>query len=182
MPHMKTLFRVAMWLAPDRLYAEELVQETFTQALHSFHSFEPGANCCAWLVAIMYRVNRQRPRHGTKLQLVGDHEERINETIAYDPPTLPDVKEEDVTRALERLPFQFQEVIVLSDIEEMTYKEIADVLLLPVGIVMARVSRGRKMLRTELLHYANVNGRSRAASANGQAFRLTVSRDTGDQK
>lgn len=62
MPHMKTLFRVATYLVRDRGNAEALVQETFTQALQSFHRFEPGANCCAWLVAIMYSVEHKRRR------------------------------------------------------------------------------------------------------------------------
>ena len=59
-PHMKVLFRVAMYLERDRYQAEDLVQETFMQALQSFHRFEPGANCCVWLVAIMYSIKRQR--------------------------------------------------------------------------------------------------------------------------
>jgi RNA polymerase sigma-70 factor (ECF subfamily) len=59
---MKALFRVATYLKRDRSKAEDLVQETFMQALQSFHRFEPGANCCAWLVAIMYSVERQRRR------------------------------------------------------------------------------------------------------------------------
>lgn len=62
MPHMKALFRVAMSLERDRSKAEDLVEETFMQALQSFHRFELGANCCAWLVALMYSVKRQRPR------------------------------------------------------------------------------------------------------------------------
>ncbi len=98
MPHMKTLFRVAMWLVRDRQRAEELVQETFTLALDSFHKFEAGTNCCAWLVAIMYRVNRKRNqnRETTNLQLVSDTEERISETVAYDPLTAQDVTGEEV--------------------------------------------------------------------------------------
>lgn len=61
-PHMNALFRVAMYLERDRSKAEDLVEETFTQALESFHRFELGANCCAWLVAIMYSVRRKRLR------------------------------------------------------------------------------------------------------------------------
>ena len=61
-PHMRALFRVAMCLERDRGKAEDLVQETFMQALQSFHRFETGANCCAWLVAIMYSVERKRRR------------------------------------------------------------------------------------------------------------------------
>lgn len=167
MPHMKTLFRVAMWLARDRQRAEKLVQETFTQALASFHSFEQGTNCCAWLVAIMYRVNRKQHRETTKLQLVSDTEDRISETTAYDPPTLQDATGEEILRALERLPHQFQEVVVLSDIEGMTYKEIADVLLISVGTAMSRLSRGRKLLRAELANYANTHGTRRAAVGSG---------------
>lgn len=179
MPHMKTLFRVAMWLVHDRKRAEELVQETFTQALDSFHKFEGGTNCCAWLVAIMYRVNRKRQRETTKIQLVSDTEERISETIAYDPLTAQDVTGEEVLRALERLPQQFQEVVVLSDIEGMTYKEIADVLLIPTGTAMSRLSRGRKLLRAELANYANAHGTKRAAMGGGkeQASRPSASED-----
>ncbi len=179
MPHMKTLFRVAMWLVRDRKRAEELVQETFTQALASFHRFEPGTNCCAWLVAIMYRLNHKRNRETTKLQLVSDTEERISETIAYDPPTLQDVTEEEILRALEHLPHQFQEVVVLSDIEGMTYKEIADVLLISVGTAMSRLSRGRKLLRAELSNYANTHGTRRAAvsGSNEQASTSSASED-----
>lgn len=62
LPHMQVLFRVAIWLKRDHSKAEALVQETYMQALQSFHCFEPGANCCAWLVAIMYSVERKRQR------------------------------------------------------------------------------------------------------------------------
>ncbi|MFN2454482.1 MAG: sigma-70 family RNA polymerase sigma factor [Pyrinomonadaceae bacterium] len=172
MPHMKTLFRVAMWSARDRHEAESLVQETFARALHSFHSFKPGTNCCAWLVAIMYLVNRERRRSlPAKLSVVSDNEEHISETVAYDPPTPPDATKEEVLRALDNLPPQFQEVLVLSDIEGMTYKEIADVLLVSTGTLMSRVSRGRKLLRAELARYSNVraSGSDTAAVASKQA-------------
>lgn len=157
-PHLGGLFRVAMWLVRNRAEAEDLVQETFTQALQSFKRFEQGTNCRAWLVTIMYHTLSKRRRAEMKLQLVSDHEERIAETVAFEPPTPQGITEEEVLRALGRLPLPFQEVVVLSDVEDMTYKEIAEALSLPVGTVMSRLHRGRKLLRTELARYANESG------------------------
>jgi len=158
MPHLDGLFRVAMWLVRNRAEAEDLVQETFTQALQSFKRFEPGTNCRAWLVTIMHHTLSKRRRAEMKLQLVSDTEERIAETVAFEPPVPQGITEEEVLRALGRLPLPFQEVVVLSDVEDLTYKEIAEALSLPVGTVMSRLHRGRKLLRTELARYANESG------------------------
>jgi RNA polymerase sigma-70 factor, ECF subfamily len=158
LPHMNDLFRVAMWLAGNRAVAEDLVQETLTQALLSFHRFARGTNCRAWLITIMYRINSKLRRAETKLRLVSDADERIAETVAFIPPTPQGIKEEEVLEALRELPQQFQEVIVLSDIEDMAYKEIAEALSIPVGTVMSRLSRGRKLLRSRLASYANQFG------------------------
>ncbi len=158
LPHLSALFRVAVWLVKDRTEAEDLVQDTFTQALQSFHRFEKGTNCRAWLVRILFHVNSNRRRAQARIQLVSDTEERIAETIAFDPPTPQGVTEEEVLRALRSLPPQFEEVVLLSDIEDMTYKEIADTLRVPVGTVMSRLHRGRKMMRAELANYANSHG------------------------
>jgi RNA polymerase sigma-70 factor (ECF subfamily) len=158
LPHMESLFRVAMWLVRDRAEAEDLVQETFTQALGSFHRFKQGTNCRAWLITIMYHMNSKRRRDKTRFQLVDDSEERIAETVAFEAPTPQGLTEEEVLQALERLPRNFQEVVVLSDVEEMTYKEVAAVLTIPIGTVMSRLARGRKLLRAELSVYANAHG------------------------
>jgi RNA polymerase sigma-70 factor (ECF subfamily) len=158
LPYMNDLFRVAMWLAGDRMTAEDLVQETFTQALQSFHRFEKGTNCRAWLVTIMYHMNSKRRRAGAKLQLVDDGEERIAETVAFSPPTPQRITEVEVLQALNSLPSQFQEVVVLADVEDMAYKEIAEALSVPVGTVMSRLARGRKLLRAKLALYANTYG------------------------
>jgi len=158
LPHMNNLFHVAMWLVGDRTTAEDLVQETFTQALQSFHRYEKGTNCRAWLVTIMYHVNSKRRRAGNKLRLVNDGEERIAETVAFTAPTPQGLTEEEVLDALRSLPTQFQEVVILADIEDMAYKEIAEALAVPVGTVMSRLSRGRKLLRATLANYANAYG------------------------
>ena len=158
MPHIDDLFRIAKWLMRDRGEAEDLVQETFMQALQSFHRYEQGTNARAWLVTIMYRARGKRLRSGNRLRLVNDVEERIAETVAFEPPTPQCINDEEVLRALEHLPSQFQEVVVLSDVEDFTYKEIAETLDVPIGTVMSRLSRGRKLLRAELSKYASERG------------------------
>ena len=158
LPHMNDLFRIAAWLVGDRTIAEDLLQETFAQALQSFHRFKAGTNCRAWLVTIMYHVNSKRLRSAGRLRLVSDAEERIAETVAFTPPTPQGLSEKEVLEALHSLPGQFQEVVVLADVEDMAYKEIAEALSVPVGTVMSRLSRGRKLLRAKLVTYANTYG------------------------
>jgi len=158
LPHLPALFRLAMWLLRDRTEAEDLVQETFTQALQSFHRFEKGTNCRAWLVRVMYHTNSNRRRANARLQFVSDTDERIAETIAFDPPTPEGLTAQEVLRALRNLPPQFEEVVLLSDIEDMAYKEIAETLGIPIGTVMSRLYRGRKLMRSELASYVNSRG------------------------
>ena len=162
MPHAPSLFRVALWLTRDQTDAEDLLQETLTEALGSFHRFVQGTNCRAWLVSIMYHRQSKKRRAATRLHLVSDGEERIAETVAFEPPTPQNVTDEEVLGALERLPRAFQEVVVLADIEELSYKEIAAATQVPVGTVMSRISRGRKLLRAELARYAQAHGYGRA--------------------
>jgi len=158
LPHLQALFRVAMWRVRDREAAEDLVQETFTAALQSFHSYERETNCRAWLVTIMHHVLGKRLRADARLRLVSDAEERIAETVAYEPPTPQEITEDEILRALRRMPQQFQEVVVLSDVEDMSYKEIAEIVGVPIGTIMSRLHRGRRVLRAELAAYANARG------------------------
>jgi RNA polymerase sigma-70 factor (ECF subfamily) len=150
------LFRVALRLCQDRAKAEDLVQETYLQAWRSFHRFELGTNLRAWLYKIMFNVHYSNQRKD-RLHMI-PVEETIAETLAYDPPTPQQLTEEDVLAALERLPRDFQIPIVLSDVEELSYREIADVMEIPIGTVMSRLHRGRKILRTELVNYARESG------------------------
>lgn len=150
------LFRVALRLCRDRAKAEDLVQETYLQAWRSFHRFEPGTNLRAWLYKIMFNVHYSIQRKD-RLHLI-PVEETIAETLAYDPPTPQRLTEEEVLAALERLPRDFQIPIVLSDVEELSYREIADVMEIPIGTVMSRLHRGRKILRAELVNYAREYG------------------------
>lgn len=150
------LYRVALRLCRNREKAEDLVQETFLQAWRSFHRFELGTNLRAWLYKIMFNVHYSNQRRD-RLQLVPT-EETIAETLAYDPPTPQHLTEEEVLTALEKLPRDFQIPILLADVEELSYREIADVMEIPIGTVMSRLHRGRKILRTDLVKYAREAG------------------------
>ena len=154
-PLMADVFRVANYLTRgDRETAEDLTQETFIQALKSFQRYTPGTNCRAWLVAILYHLNAKRRYKLGRLKLVEDVEEQIANTVAYVPPIAEELKDEEILRALERLPQAFRDVVVLTDVEEFSYKEVAALLVVPIGTVMSRLHRGRKLLRQQLTDYA----------------------------
>jgi RNA polymerase sigma-70 factor, ECF subfamily len=151
LPHVDRLFRLAMWLERDRAEAEDLVQETLTQALQSFHRFSPGTNCRAWLTTILQHIrsNRRRARNRTPVENAAI-EERFAQTLAFVPPVPDHLTDEDVLGALRQIPETYQEVILLCDVQEMTYKEVASALNIPIGTVMSRLHRGRELLRVAL--------------------------------
>jgi RNA polymerase sigma-70 factor (ECF subfamily) len=150
MPHVDRLFRHAMWLERNRAEAEDLVQETLVQALQSFHRFTPGTNCRAWLVSILQHVRANRQRKHGRVIVDSSVEERIANTLPFVPPVPDRVTDEDMLLALRQIPEHHQQVILLCDVEDMTYKEIAAALDIPIGTVMSRLHRGRDLLRTEL--------------------------------
>jgi RNA polymerase sigma-70 factor, ECF subfamily len=151
LPHVDRLFRLAMWLERDRGEAEDLVQETLTRALQAFHRYTPGTNCRAWLTTILQhtRANRRRSRARSPIESTG-LEERIANTIPFVPPVPDTLTDEDLLAALESIPPHYQEIILLCDVQELTYKEIAAALSVPVGTVMSRLHRGRELLRAAL--------------------------------
>src|SRR6266581_698296 len=150
LPHLDRLFRLAMWFERNRSEAEDLVQETMMQALQSFHRFQPGTNCRAWLTTILQNVRSNRRRARGRSPLVDDPDDRIGHATPFVPPVPQELTDEELLDALGRIPVVFQEVIVLCDVEELTYKEIADALAIPLGTVMSRLHRGRALLRAEL--------------------------------
>lgn len=158
MPHSADLFRVAMFLKRDRDAAEDLVQETMIQSLKSFHRFEKGTNCKAWMTTIMYHTHYKQLRKETNLKTVADTEEKIAATIQFEAPIPQEITDEDVLEALEQVPEIFREVVLLCDVEGFAYKEIAGLLEVPIGTVMSRLHRGRRILRGELAVYARNYG------------------------
>lgn len=160
MPHMDCLFRTALRIAGDRSLAEDLIQETYLQAWKSFHRFEAGTNCRAWLFKILFHVIQHHRRKWFKFDMksVYTSDEEMQDALVYEPPVPQALSDEDVLLALDKIPHQYREVILLADVEEFSYKEIADTLDIPIGTVMSRLNRGRKMLRAELAAFAEGYG------------------------
>lgn len=150
MPHAAGLFRLAMWLERDRREAEDLVQETMLQALKSFHRYASGTNCRAWLIAILHHVQANRKRARRRLAANEEPDERLAETVAFVPAVPTQITDEDFLVALQGIPEHCQHIILLCDVEELAYKEIAAALKIPIGTVMSRLHRGRAMLRQRL--------------------------------
>jgi RNA polymerase sigma-70 factor (ECF subfamily) len=153
MPMFASLYNFAHWLTHNREEAEDLVQETYLKALKGFVSFQQGTNFRAW----MYRILRNtfltsRSGLSVKMTVPLDREEDAVGLPADTPEAvlLARADQQMVQAALERLPVHFREVILLSDIEEMSYQEIAGIVGIPIGTVMSRLSRARKSMR-ELL-------------------------------
>ncbi|HWO01261.1 MAG TPA: sigma-70 family RNA polymerase sigma factor [Blastocatellia bacterium] len=165
MPHIDALYRAAARVTGDRSEAEDLVQETYLQAWKSFHRFQPGTNCRAWLFKILFHVIQQ---HRRKWYSSRGHEtdELLEQTVAYQPPVAQHLKDEDVLAAFDKIPQQYRDVVLLADVEAFSYKEIAETLSIPLGTVMSRLSRGRKLLRSELAGFAEGYGINKS-NANG---------------
>ena len=150
LPHGARLFRLAMWLERNRADAEDAVQETMVQALRSFHRYQPGTNCRAWLVTILQRVISNRRRARGRSIVVSDPDDRMAEAAPFVPPVPQQLTDDFMLASLRKLPAAFQEVILLCDVEDLSYKEAAVALEIPIGTVMSRLHRGRARLRAEL--------------------------------
>jgi RNA polymerase sigma-70 factor (ECF subfamily) len=147
--HLPELLRVATRLANGRADAEDLVQETFLQAWRSFDNFTPGTNCRAWLYRILFLVSRSRGRKSGHGRLVSLDE--APEAALADECALPDFIGRDTVRAaFESLSEEHRLVLQLADVEGLRYREVAEVLDVPIGTVMSRLSRARESLRRRL--------------------------------
>lgn len=175
--HLDTLYAVSCRMTRSTTEAEDLVQDTIVKAMRAKDQFEPGSNLKAWLLRIMTNtfINRYR-RGGLERDLIdGPDADSLTEgwvgatTLRgmRDPETaaLAPLVEAEVSRALEELPDEFRIAVVLSDIEELSYKEIADAMGCPIGTVMSRLHRGRKMLQGKLRDHAIAIGIINESSA-----------------
>ena len=164
LPHLNTLYRTALRLTTSRAEAEDLVQDVYAQAWRSFASYTPGTNCRAWLFKILLnKLEHQRRRRYALLKRTADADELTLERVAYVPPVEHELKDEEILAALDQVPPRFREVVLLADVEEFSYREIAEVLGVPAGTVMSRLSRGRKLLRAMLAGVAAGYGIKSAA-------------------
>ena len=148
--HFSELRRVALRVCQDRETADDLVQETYLRAWRSFDKFEPGTNCRAWLFRIFFYVNSEYRRNQARQPLVFSLDYVKEPTLSAQTNTPSDVTLEEIKLAFAELPEPFRIAVLLSDVEGLRYREIADALDIPIGTVMSRLSRGRQLLRARL--------------------------------
>jgi RNA polymerase sigma-70 factor, ECF subfamily len=159
MPHLADLYRTAKFLVHDSSEAEDLVQEVYLEAWKSFHRFEPGTNCRAWLFKILFhRLHHLRRRLWKASRLEPFESPTDPDNIMAEPPVPEEIRDDDILQALAKIPLDFRQVVLMADVEEFSYKEIAETLKIPIGTVMSRLSRGRRLLRQELAEVAEFYG------------------------
>jgi RNA polymerase sigma factor (sigma-70 family) len=152
MPLFDSLFNFARWLAQNQNDAEDLVQETYLKALRSFASFQPDTNFRAWIFRILKNTFLgSRSKLERRMTFAMESEEDLPATSSTPESLLLGRSEIDAVQwAIERLPVMFREVILLCDVEEASYREIAEILSIPIGTVMSRLARARKLVRESL--------------------------------
>jgi RNA polymerase sigma factor (sigma-70 family) len=152
LPLFDSLYNFARWLAQNQNDAEDLVQETYLKALRSYASFEPGTNFRAWIFQILKNTFLGScSKLERRMTLAMDSEEELPATSATPESLLIGRSDIDAVRcAIEQLPVIFREVILLCDVEDASYREIAEILSIPIGTVMSRLARARKMVRASL--------------------------------
>lgn len=154
MPLFDALYSYARWMTRDAVEAEDLVQETYLKALRGFDSFAQGSNFRAWMYRILrntFLTSRTGLRAAPKVSIDDDPEE-------YDVPSFETPESLYMSRAtadqlrsaIESLPLPFREVLLLADVENMSYKEIAETLAIPIGTVTSRLLRARRKVRNAI--------------------------------
>ena len=164
LPHWNDLHRTALRQLRDEALAEDVLQEAYLKAWKSFHQFRRGTDCRAWLFRIMFNCIHDHHRQWFNTKTVGEVEGRPEIHYPYSPPIPSGLTDDEIKRAVDGLDANFREVLLLSDVEEFTYREIAEVLGLPMGTVMSRLSRARRQLRTSLAGVAESYGIGHAAA------------------
>ncbi len=166
--HFDALYNTALRLTRNPSEAQDLLQETYFKAYRFFHRFEPGTNVKAWLFTILRNTYINTYRKTVRRQRV-DFDQVAHLYAA--PETSPEwadrgsveemlrhVVQDDVKRALDELPEDYRTVVLLADLEDCSYKEIAVIVGCPVGTVMSRLFRGRRLLRKSLADFARKAG------------------------
>ena len=170
--YVTPLFNLALNLTRNRRDAEDLVQETFLRAYRFFDSYQPGTHIKAWLFRILrntfinrYRAAKVRPNEVDFSKVEQSYERAIDEQfLQQNRPPSPEeavmngVVDEEIETAMALLPEEYRSVVILALVEGLSYKEIASALSIPLGTVMSRLHRGRKLLQSQLLEYARRKG------------------------
>ena len=171
-PFMASLYSTAVRLTGNRTDAEDLVQETYLRAYRSYESFTEGTNLRAWLFRILtntyinkYRAKQRRPTESDLGEVEDLYLYRRLGTLedpdvgrSAEESLMAMLADDEVKRALEELPENFRLPVLLADVEGFSYKEIAEMLEIPIGTVMSRLHRGRKQMQKLLYDYARERG------------------------
>jgi RNA polymerase sigma-70 factor (ECF subfamily) len=178
LPHLDALFNLALNLTRNRKDAEDLVQETFLRAYRFFDTFRAGTHIKAWLFRILrntfinrYRARKARPDEVEFAAIETAYEQAIDDEFLErrTPPSpeqlvMDSVLDGEIEEAMARLPEEYRTVVLMALLEEMSYREIAAALSIPLGTVMSRLHRGRKMLQAALVEFARRRGILRGPS------------------
>jgi len=157
MPLFDSLYNVARWLAHNSNDAEDLVQETYLKALRGFASFQSGTNFRAWMFQILRNTFLSSCSKLDRRMTVAMDSEEDGPKLAVDRET-PEMilmnrsNSQLVQRAIDDLPVRYREALLLCEVEEMSYQEIAEILSIPIGTVMSRLARARKAVRESFLN------------------------------
>jgi RNA polymerase sigma-70 factor (ECF subfamily) len=161
LPHLDTMYRVGRRLTGETADAEDLVQETLLKAWRGWGGFTPGSNVRAWLLTILRNAFisrwRSRKHEGTAISLDDADPHAIYRAVGGEDPEgrfFEKVVDEKVLAAVEALPSEFREAVVLSDIEGLPYAEVAAILGVPVGTIKSRLFRARRQLQKSLHAHA----------------------------
>jgi RNA polymerase sigma-70 factor (ECF subfamily) len=159
MKHIDDLFRTAKRLTMNQVDAEDLVQETFMQAWKSFDHYELGTNCRAWLYKILFnKFDHLRRKKYTQAKYIQEADDLVFLSAKYSAPIPENLTDSQVIAALDKLPEHYRSVVLLADVHEFDYKEVAEVLEIPIGTVMSRLSRARTQLKKTLADVATEYG------------------------
>src|SRR2546422_8889060 len=159
--HLDALYRVALRLTGNAADADDLVQETMLKAYRAWHQYQQGTNAKGWLLPILRHAlineSRRRTRHPETVDLDAIEPFAVFEDLQEEDPQgrfFDQIVDDEVLRAIDELPEQFREAIVLSDVEGMSYEEVARILSVPIGTVKSRLFRARRLLQGKLYDYA----------------------------
>ena len=182
MPFMDSLYAAAMRMTRNAADAEDLVQETYLRAYRGFGGFQQGTNLKAWLYRILtntfinsYRAKQRRPGE-SELDEVEDLYlyrrlgglEAVAAGRSAEDELMDWFTDTEVKEAIEALPDQFRVAVLLADVEGFSYKEIAEILDIPIGTVMSRLHRGRKAMQKSLFDYAHARGLATQTTGSGE--------------
>ena len=164
--YLNELYRTASRLTMNKTDAEDLIQETYMQAWKSFDRYEIGTNGRAWLYKILFnKFDHFRRKKFTQAKYISEAEDFVFANSSAEEPIPEQLTDKEIIGALNRLPEHYRSVLILADVQEFEYREISEILDIPIGTVMSRLNRARGLLKRSLARVALEYGIIRADAA-----------------